>query len=934
MDRHVAVFAFPFASHPALILTLVRRLASAAPSVVFSFFNTKSSNQALFAKPGCDNIKPYDVSDGKPEDYVFGGNPDEGINLFLAVAEEEFRRGVRVAEMDIGLQVSCLVVDAFLGFSGDIAQDMNIPWVGFWPSGTCSLAAHFYTDLIREKTAQLIGSAGPDEEIVDLIPGLKSVRLGDLPSGIILGNLESPFATMLHKMGRSLAKATAVPINSFQELDPDLTKHLSSKLNNFLNIGPFNLISKENTPNKIDEFSCISWLDNHKTRAVAYICFGTFFKLPPQELVALAETLEETNTPFLWSMNKDSYNHFPKGFMDRTSANGTGKVVPWAPQDQVLNHDAIGVLVTHGGYNSMMESIGAGVPMICRPHIGDHHINTWMIERVWGIGLRIQGGIFTKHATRCALERVISLPKSVDEKNKTLKDLAHKAVAPNASSDQNFKTLVEVINVKRFNGVMVEEDEELQGSMRLFLVKLYQSECLSKSLSKVFTFPFASHPPLLLTLTRRLASAAPNVVFSFFNIEKSNNVLFSNLSCNNILRYDVSDGIPEGYVFKGTPQEDVNLFLAVAEEEFRKGVRVAETDTGLKISCLVVDAFFWFCGDMAEEMNIPWVAFWTAGACSLAAHVYTDLIREKSAQLIGSLGPNEEIVDLIPGLKAIRLGDLPSGIVLGNLESPFSTMLHNMGRTLHRATAVPLNSFQELDPDLTENLSLKLNKFLNIGPFNLTSKEKTALQFDEFSCISWLDNQKTKTVAYICFGTIFTPPPNELVELAKALEETETPFLWSIKKDATKHFPNGFLDKITTNGIGKVVAWAPQDQVLNHDAIGVFVTHCGWNSVLESVGAGVPMICRPFLGDQHINSWMVERVWGIGSIIEGGSFTKRATCCALEQVLSLSKIRHERIQALKDLAHNAVEPNGSSHQNFKTLVEVVTGATRHTKSNF
>uniref|UniRef100_A0A251U8C4 Glycosyltransferase n=1 Tax=Helianthus annuus TaxID=4232 RepID=A0A251U8C4_HELAN len=444
-EKHVAVFAFPFASHPALMLTLVRRLASAAPAVAFSFLNTETSNRALFAEPGCDNIKPYDVSDGKPEGYVPVGNPEEGINLFLAVAEDEFRRAVRVAEMDTGLKISCMVVDAFLGFSGDIAEEMNVPWVGFWPSGTCSLAAHFYTDLIREKTAQLIVSTGPDGEIVDLIPGLESVRLGDLPSGVVSGNLESPFATMLHKMGRTLAKATAVPINSFQELDPDLTKNLSSKLNNFLNIGPFNLISKENTASKVDEFSCMKWLDNQKTRAVAYICFGTFFNLPPQELVELAETLEETKTPFLWSMNKDSYKHFPKGFLERTIANGTGKVVPWAPQDQVLNHVAIGVLVTHGGYNSMLESIGAGVPMICRPYLGDHYINSWMVERVWGIGLRIQGGNFTKHATRRALEQVLSLSKSMDEKIKTLKDLAHKAAAPNGSSNQNFKTLVEVV---------------------------------------------------------------------------------------------------------------------------------------------------------------------------------------------------------------------------------------------------------------------------------------------------------------------------------------------------------------------------------------------------------------------------------------------------------------------------------------------------------
>ncbi|CAH1424629.1 unnamed protein product [Lactuca virosa] len=447
----------------------------------------------------------------------------------------------------------------------------------------------------------------------------------------------------------------------------------------------------------------------------------------------------------------------------------------------------------------------------------------------------------------------------------------------------------------------------------------------------VFAFPFASHPPLLLSLVQRLASAAPTAVFSFFNTRKSNRTLFSELSCDNIRPYDVSDGIPEDYAFVGKPQEDINLFLAVAEEEFRRGVNVAEEDIGLRINCLVVDAFIWFSSQMAEDLNIPWVSFWTAGACSLSAHFYTDLIREKGAQLKGnSVGPDKEVVDLIPGFSTIRVGDLPGGVLFGNLESPFSTMLHNMGRTLDKATVVAINSFQELDTDLTKNLSSKFNNFLNIGPFHLISKQKPTSKFDEFSCSSWLDSQKPRSVAYISFGTICRLLPDEIVALAETLEETKTPFLWSLNNDFMKHLPDGFLKRTTANGLGKVVSWAPQVQVLEHFAISVFVTHGGWNSVLESIGAGVPMICRPFLGDQQMNTWMVERVWGIGVRIEGGKFTKEGTSCALEHILSLndsSKKVKERIETLKELAHEAVGSNGSSNQNFMTLVDVVTNAT-------
>ncbi|KAJ9548401.1 LOW QUALITY PROTEIN: hypothetical protein OSB04_020944, partial [Centaurea solstitialis] len=429
----------------------------------------------------------------------------------------------------------------------------------------------------------------------------------------------------------------------------------------------------------------------------------------------------------------------------------------------------------------------------------------------------------------------------------------------------------------------------------------------------VYAFPFTSHPSLILNLTRRLASASPTVVFSFFNTAKSNQTLF------------------QGLRLPGNVQEEANMFLAVAEDELRRCIKVAEAGVGLKISCMVVDAFLWFAGDVADEMNVPWVALWAAGACSLTAHFHTDLIRKKISEFKGEVGPEEEIVDLIPGFSSVllRLGDLPSEIIFGDLESPFSTMLHKMARTINKATVVTLNSFKELDPDVTQPRSLFQN-FLNIGPFNLVSKQKPPSQVDEFSCISWLESQEPRSVAYFSFGTVCMPPVHELVAIAEALEETKTPFLWSINDDSKKRLPEGFLERTSASGSGKVVPWAPQVRVLEHFAVGVYVMHGGWNSVLESIGAGVPMICRPFFADNLLNSWMVEKVWGIGVRIEGGSFTKHGTRCALEQVLSLDgsgKRFKERIEALKELAHKAVEPNGSSDQDFKTLVDVIIGAT-------
>uniref|UniRef100_A0A5B7A6L9 Glycosyltransferase n=1 Tax=Davidia involucrata TaxID=16924 RepID=A0A5B7A6L9_DAVIN len=442
-ERHVAAFAFPFSSHAGLLLGLVRRLAAAAPDVSFSFFSTPESNRSLFSVATPDNIKAYDVPNGVPEGHVFSGKPQEDINLFLKVAPENFKRGVEVAEADTGRRISCLMADAFLWFSGDLAHDMHVPWVPLWTSGACSLSVHVYTDLIRQ-TIGIRDIAGRENEILKFIPGFSALRLGDLPSGVLFGNLESPFSIMLHKMGQALPRATAVPINSFQGLDPAITKDLKSKFRYFLNVGPVNLTSPPPSSN-LDEHGCIPWLDKHKATSVAYIGFGTVATPPPHELVALAEALETSGTPFIWSLKDNLKHHLPEGFLERT--NGNGKIVPWAPQIQVLAHASTGVFITHCGWNSVLESIAAAVPMIGRPFFGDHQLNTWMVENVWGIGVRVEDGVFTKSGTLRAMKLIFSHEKGkkLKEQIQVVKELALKAVGPNGSSTEDFKTLLEVV---------------------------------------------------------------------------------------------------------------------------------------------------------------------------------------------------------------------------------------------------------------------------------------------------------------------------------------------------------------------------------------------------------------------------------------------------------------------------------------------------------
>lgn len=287
----------------------------------------------------------------------------------------------------------------------------------------------------------------------------------------------------------------------------------------------------------------------------------------------------------------------------------------------------------------------------------------------------------------------------------------------------------------------------------------------------------------------------------------------------------------------------------------------------------------------------------------------------------GIVGREDETLNFIPGMSNVHIRDLPDGIIFGNLESVFSRMLHQMGQMLPEAAAVFINSFEELDPVITKDLKSKFKHFLSVGPFILATPPPSVP--DPYGCLAWLDKQKPATVAYISFGSVATPSPNELVALAEALEDSNVPFIWSLREKLKVYLPDGFEDRANSNGL--VVPWVPQIDVLAHCAVGVFVTHGGWNSILESIAGGVPLIVKPFLGDNRLNGRMVEDVWEIGVSVENGVLTKNGIMSSLDLVLAQVKGKkmRENLRQVKEVAQRAVGPKGSSTENFKALLDLV-----------
>ncbi|GFY91475.1 UDP-glucosyl transferase 78D2 [Actinidia rufa] len=418
-------------------------------------------------------------------------------------------------------------------------------------------------------------------------------------------------------------------------------------------------------------------------------------------------------------------------------------------------------------------------------------------------------------------------------------------------------------------------------------------------------FPFGTHAAPLLTLTRCLSSSAPNLRFSFLNSAKSNAKVFSKIKPDdyrNIKPCNVDNGIPEDHVFSGHPLEAVELFLRAMPRNFENGLKEVVANTGTKITCLFTGFVLLVCGRYGGRNGRS-----MGGALDcLAVFCFCPYVHRCHS--------NEH--NTCEGLTRRSHTWEFRRTILTNATQ-------NGTHDARKATALAMNAFEEIDPTVTKDLKSKLKMVLNVGPFDLASPPKS--YSDDSGCIRWLDRHEPASVAYLSFGTILTPPPNELIALAQALEAQKVPFLWSFRDTSKLHLLEAFLQRTSTQG--KVVPWTPQLQVLENSSVGVFITHAGWNSVSESIAGGVPMICRPFFADQMLNSRLVVDIWQIGASVEGGTFTKSGTMRALEIVFSSEKGKKmkENIGVLKAKAKMAVGENGSSTKNFKTLLKVVSG---------
>ncbi|KFK33999.1 hypothetical protein AALP_AA5G088500 [Arabis alpina] len=290
---------------------------------------------------------------------------------------------------------------------------------------------------------------------------------------------------------------------------------------------------------------------------------------------------------------------------------------------------------------------------------------------------------------------------------------------------------------------------------------------------------------------------------------------------------------------------------------------------GNDIACVIYDEFMYFAEAAAKEFKLPNIIFSTTNATAFVCRsVFNKLYANN---VLAPLKESEGQQDaLVPGLQPLRYKDLPTS-KFASLESIME--LYRNTADKRTASSVIINTASCLESSSLSWLQRLDIPVYPIGPLHMVAPASTSLLEENKSCIEWLNKRKQSSVIFVSLGSIALMEINEVMETAFGLAASNQHYLWVIRPGSVRgsewieSLPEEFSRMVSDRSY--IVKWAPQKEVLAHPAVGGFWSHCGWNSTLESIGEGVPMICRPFSTDQKVNARYLECVWRIGIQVEG-----------------------------------------------------------------
>ncbi|KAM7265463.1 hypothetical protein ACFE04_003146 [Oxalis oulophora] len=364
----------------------------------------------------------------------------------------------------------------------------------------------------------------------------------------------------------------------------------------------------------------------------------------------------------------------------------------------------------------------------------------------------------------------------------------------------------------------------------------------------------------------------------------------------------------------------VSLLNVTCVEPFRECLSSLLLDSEEPIACVISDAILPFAQEVANQLKVPRIVLRTGGASSFLVFNAFPLLRENGYFSIQDYESEKPIKELPP----LRVKDLP--VINTCTPEALYQLVTAMVNGTRASSGVIFNTFQDLEQCELDSIQQELGiPVFPIGPFHKYSSISSSLFHEDESCISWLDKQAPKSVVYVSFGSIAEINETNFLEIAWGLSNSNQPFLWVVRPGLVRGaLPDGFLE--SSGGRGKIVTWAPQCEVLGHSAIGAFWSHNGWNSTLESICEGVPMICMPCFTDQKVNARYVSHVWKVGVHLDTNQLVRENIKKTIRRLMDhggeSEEIRHRSLE-LKMKADLCLRQDGCSWKSLDNLVSYI-----------
>ncbi|XP_027337153.1 hydroquinone glucosyltransferase-like [Abrus precatorius] len=371
--------------HPDLHITSIIPTLGSLPSVSKTFLKTLPPSITLSFLPPVD---PHDLPHGL----------ETGVQMQLTVTYSlPFIQNV-LKSLNSRTPLVALVVDNFAYEALDFAKEFNLLSYIYFPKSAFTLSMYFHLPKLDKDTSC---------EFRDLLepiqmPGCVPIQGHDLHYQI-QDRSSQGYKLFLERVKR-FCFVDGIFINSFIEMEEGPIRALTKEGNGnppIYPIGPVTEIGVRHN-NEPNVFECLSWLDKQAPKSVLYVSFGSGGTLSQVQITELALGLELSNHKFLWvarapsnsassaylsAQNENPFNFLPYGFLERTK--GQGLVIPsWAPQIKILSHSSIGGFLSHCGWNSTLESVLQGVPLIAWPLFAEQRMNAVMLSDGLKVALR------------------------------------------------------------------------------------------------------------------------------------------------------------------------------------------------------------------------------------------------------------------------------------------------------------------------------------------------------------------------------------------------------------------------------------------------------------------------------------------------------------------------------------------------------------------